>query len=372
MTTDTTTDTTTMDMATTDMATTTTSDMSADTAAGPVITGVVVIGDARLADQALALAERHGWPVIAEPASGITGAPQLMAHAPLFLTTQFLARHRPDVVVTFGRFALSRPVAALVRSAGQHLAVSRDGSVDPLLTASELLTAAPVLDGRAPASWLQSFSDASTAVGAIVQSLSGLSSLTAVRDVGAVLTHDDAVLLAASRTVRDAEATWATTSARVFMNRGANGIDGLVSTAWGIAVGSGRRTVALLGDLAFLHDVNGLLAHDGVPRPRLTFVVLDNDGGGIFSSLEQGEPRFAAHFEQVFGTPHGLRLVDVARAHGIEATEVDTLEGLRTELAGNAQGVRVIVVRLPDRASEEQTSRRLKARCAEAVDALPT
>ena len=100
-------------------------------------------------------------------------------------------------------------------------------------------------------------------------------------------------------------------------NRGANGIDGVVSTAVGVAL-SGVRTTLLIGDVAFLHDTNGLLglAARGVD---LTIVVVDNDGGGIFSFLPQRTSLPGDRFEQLFGTPHGVDLVAVARAHGVDA-----------------------------------------------------
>ena len=136
----------------------------------------------------------------------------------------------------------------------------------------------------------------------------------------------------------------------MFANRGANGIDGFVSTARGIAEGRApAHTVAFCGDLCFLHDTNGLL---GADWPNLTFVVVDNDGGGIFSYLPQhGLP----DFERLFATPHGLDLVAVARAHGVTAervTESGDWPGLLEA------GPQVIVVPV-DRAASVAGHRRL-------------
>ena len=140
---------------------------------------------------------------------------------------------------------------------------------------------------------------------------------------------DDALLLvAASWPVRQVEAfAGRRTGLRVIGNRGANGIDGLVSTAWGAALAhqaqGGGAGLALMGDLAFLHDHNGLLVGAGEPRPDLVVVVTDNDGGGIFHQLEQGRPEHAGSFERIFGTPVGRDLVAVAQAAGVPAVAGD-------------------------------------------------
>src|SRR6185437_16311885 len=106
---------------------------------------------------------------------------------------------------------------------------------------------------------------------------------------------------------------------RVLANRGASGIDGLISAAIGAALAhqaaGGGPAVALLGDLAFLHDAPGLMLGPGEPRPDLCLVVVNNDGGGIFSDLEQAA--FTGPFERLFGTPHGTGLDHLAAAFGL-------------------------------------------------------
>jgi 2-succinyl-5-enolpyruvyl-6-hydroxy-3-cyclohexene-1-carboxylate synthase len=171
---------------------------------------------------------------------------------------------------------------------------------------------------------------------------------------------DDALLLvAASWPVRQVEMfAGRRTGLRVIGNRGANGIDGLVSTAWGAALAhqgqGGGPALALMGDLAFLHDHNGLLVGAGEPRPDLVIVVTDNDGGGIFHQLEQGRPEHGDSFERIFGTPLGRDLAAVAQAAGVPAVAVADLAGLDQALARamSAGGVHVLVARVPDRAAE--------------------
>jgi 2-succinyl-5-enolpyruvyl-6-hydroxy-3-cyclohexene-1-carboxylate synthase len=104
----------------------------------------------------------------------------------------------------------------------------------------------------------------------------------------------------------------------VHSNRGANGIDGVVATAVGVAIGSGAPTAVLLGDIAFCHDASSLTALAG-RRLDLTIVVVDNDGGAIFSFLPQATSLTSQRFEQLFGTPHGTDVVEVARAFGLRA-----------------------------------------------------
>jgi 2-succinyl-5-enolpyruvyl-6-hydroxy-3-cyclohexene-1-carboxylate synthase len=151
---------------------------------------------------------------------------------------------------------------------------------------------------------------------------------------------------------------------RVLANRGANGIDGVLSTAVGVAL-AGRPTTALLGDLAFLHDANGLLGATDRGLD-LVVVVVDNRGGGIFSFLPQAELLPAERFERLFGTPHDVDLVALAAAHGVPGVVVDTAAELDEALAvaRAGRGVRLVVART-DRVANVALHRELQA----AVDA---
>jgi 2-succinyl-5-enolpyruvyl-6-hydroxy-3-cyclohexene-1-carboxylate synthase len=130
--------------------------------------------------------------------------------------------------------------------------------------------------------------------------------------------------------VRDLE-WFGGSNARAHANRGANGIDGVVSTGLGIALG-GASTVVLVGDLAFVHDSSALvgLADRGLD---LRIVVVDNDGGGIFSFLPQATALDHDRFEQLFGTPLGVDIVALATAHGLESRSVETSEELQAQLS---------------------------------------
>lgn len=159
------------------------------------------------------------------------------------------------------------------------------------------------------------------------------------------LREGDQLLLGASNPVRDAAlVSTPRPGVRVLSNRGVAGIDGTVSAAVGAALHHSGRTIALIGDLTFLHDASGLLIGRGEPRPDdLTIVVANDDGGGIFELLEQGDPQYAGVFERVFGTPHGMDLSALCAAYRIPHRQVG-LEELALELAGPATGFRVLEV----------------------------
>ncbi|MBB5914454.1 2-succinyl-5-enolpyruvyl-6-hydroxy-3-cyclohexene-1-carboxylate synthase [Nocardia transvalensis] len=177
--------------------------------------------------------------------------------------------------------------------------------------------------------------------------------------------HDgDQLLLGASNPVRDAAlVSYPRPGVKVLSNRGVAGIDGTVSTAVGAALSHPGRTVALIGDLTFLHDASGLLLGPGEPRPAdLTIVVANDDGGGIFELLEQGDPQYAGVFERVFGTPHGMDLAALCAAYRIPHRQVDPAE-LAVELTGHAHGIRVLEV-----ATERSSLRELHATVRAGID----
>ena len=140
------------------------------------------------------------------------------------------------------------------------------------------------------------------------------------------------LVVSSSMPVRDVE--WyggARADITVLANRGANGIDGVIATAIGIALATRLPTALLIGDIAFLHDSSALvgLAARGVD---LTIVVVDNDGGGIFSFLPQATALPHERYEQLFGTPHGADVVALAAAHGLPAEEVASIDDLHRHL----------------------------------------
>ena len=352
--------------------------------------GVIVVGDViddESREAAVALADSCGWPLIAEP-SGLPSfdSDTLIAHASVLVADpSFRARHQPDLVITVGRVGLSRGVLALIAGAGAHVVVDPRPPArwaDPLRTASLVVGAVPEppTEFVHDPAWLDSWRAAADAAEDVVSELLDDESLftgpTVARLLMATAEPSGVVLVAASWPVRHVEAYALPRDEMplVIGNRGTSGIDGLLATAWGVAVAhqsevrsenpsAPATAYALVGDLAFLYDINGLLAGQGDTRPDLVMVVIDNDGGGIFSSLEQSDSRFADSFDRVFGTPHALDLVAVAEAHGIPARRVATsrefLDAVDDSVA--AGGVRVVVAGTGSRAKEGEVVRAVQA-----------
>jgi 2-succinyl-5-enolpyruvyl-6-hydroxy-3-cyclohexene-1-carboxylate synthase len=156
-------------------------------------------------------------------------------------------------------------------------------------------------------------------------------------------------------------------SLTVVASRGLAGIDGCVSTAVGLALAQpGRPAYALMGDLTFLHDTNGLLIGPLEPHPDLTIIVTNDDGGGIFALLEPGEPGRAADFERVFGTPTGAAIADICRAHGVSHTVASTAAELSGVVGARPDGLRVVEVRV-DRSGLRDLHARLRVAAASAL-----
>ncbi len=169
------------------------------------------------------------------------------------------------------------------------------------------------------AAWTERSAQAERAIAKALAAEAQLSEPGVARAVADNLPDGARLVVASSMPVRDLE-WFGGPMAIAHANRGANGIDGVLSTALGLAIG-GTTTVALVGDIAFLHD-SGALTALARREADLRIVVVDNDGGGIFSFLPQASALPTARFEELFGTPHGSDLVAVARAHGLDATTV--------------------------------------------------
>jgi 2-succinyl-5-enolpyruvyl-6-hydroxy-3-cyclohexene-1-carboxylate synthase len=320
------------------------------------------------------LAERAGWPLLAEPTSGARVGVNAIRTYRLLLSGE-LAQHVERVVV-LGHPTLSRPVTRLIsREDVEVVAAPGPGGVvtDPGRVARHLGLVPTVSDAAPTADdqdWLDSWRVADDALSArvdeLVDGLPELDALHVAREVAAAVGPYATLVAGSSNPVRDLDLMTVPYPPHehrfVVGNRGLAGIDGTVSSAVGVALGrrEASRTLALLGDVTFLHDANGLVIGPGEPRPDLTLVVVNDDGGSIFATLEQGADPYAAAFERVFGTPHGVDLEALCAATHTAYTRVDTVAALRTALARAPGGIHVVEARV-DRARRRATNAAITA-----------
>ena len=318
----------------------------AGTLASKSTRGLLVIGHDRGGLEVAAVSafiESLGWPVISE--DPLTFA-QANAHASLFLTATSIAKDlAPDTVIVIGRTTLSRSVNALIKSARSTFVIDpRIATVDSDRAADKRFTDLPELYvAPADLEWIAKWQKYSERTAKVVNEISIWSEPVIAREIAANLPAETAIFIASSRPIRDLEAFAAARSGVItYANRGLAGIDGNISTATGIATHHGSA-IAVLGDLAFLHDLTGLIHHDQV---NLKIFVVNNDGGGIFSTLPQ---RGVEGFEEVFGTPHGLDPAAIAKSMGINAKTIDNAADLSKEITEPIKGLSVVVLDVPNR-----------------------
>lgn len=341
---------------------------------------VVVAGDGA-GPAARALAEAAGWPLLAEPSSGARGGPHAVAAYRLLLGRPELGG-RVRSVVLLGRPTLSRPVSALLAREDVDLTVvAPDGSgwPDAGRSADRVLPAVPPAwlvpaGADADAGWLEAWRAADAAAvdaldavldvdpGPRTRALPPLSGPRAVREVARASAPDDVLVVGSSNPVRDLDlvARW-DRPPTVLANRGLAGIDGMLSTAAGVALGLPERRVrVLVGDLTFLHDVGGLLRPSTEQEADLQVVVLNDGGGSIFATLEHGAPERARTFERVFATPQTVDVAALCAGYGVRHVRVSDVPALAAALAAPGRGTSVVEVRV-DRTDRRALGERIDA-----------
>ena len=366
---------------------------------------VVLAGD-DAGSAARVLAESAGLPLLAEPTSGSRAGDHAIRTYRLLLGTALGAAI--ERVIVIGHPTLSRPVTALLSrpdialyAVRTRTGVATDPArraiildVPPALTPALPLGQTPGLAPDADAKWLTAWQAADAAlaerVDAHVEALPDLHALHVAAEVSAALSPGQSLVVGSSNPIRDLDLMLPPyrpgEHRLVVANRGLAGIDGTVSTAIGVALGrAGRipppgrgnppspddggiprpgRSLAVMGDLTFLHDSGGLLIGPDEPRPDLTIVVVNDDGGSIFALLEQGTPDYAAAFERVFATPVHADLQALAGASHTAYRRVESRVELREALSETATGPLVIEARV-GRADRRETAAALGALAAD-------
>lgn len=366
--------------------------------------GVVVIGSTWPTDVAnldLRVFDRLGWPVLAEPISNLRRPGTLAAGQALLGADAWLAGHRPEVVLQLGATPTTRATQAFVASADRLIVADRihpdpdpehratlrlradlpavldalrgndvaqrtaGGSLGIAITApADRPPATDVIAERvaaavepAPDGWLATWRDADgrarAAIDGVMDGWGDLSEPRIARDVAATVPDGGTLVIGNSTPIRDLDLTMAPRDGvRVIANRGASGIDGLVSTAIGAASASRGPTVALVGDLSAIHDLGALAWNTRRIELDLTIVVIDNGGGQIFSLLP--DPRPPEHRE-LFVTPPELHLAETFGTFGLPTTRRDDPGALTSRIASAHQGgIRMVVVSVASTSDRER------------------
>jgi 2-succinyl-5-enolpyruvyl-6-hydroxy-3-cyclohexene-1-carboxylate synthase len=302
----------------------------------PAGKGLVVVGHDGI--DVSEFTDSLGVPVISEnPLS----YPKAVAHASLFS-----GKLEVDWVVVVGRTTLSRSTNTLISKAKSVFVIDpRASKVDPKRSATKIFSNIPQIIGSAE-KWNLS-SD--------LIKIDGWSEPAAAQCIAENLPNGSSLYVASSRPIRDLEAFASPrTGVEVFANRGLAGIDGNLSTALGIA--SKRDCAfAIVGDLAFLHDLTALVNQEKI---KLKLLVINNDGGGIFSTLPQAG---VEGFEKIFGTPHGRDLFEIARAFDVPVTEINDLKSLKAFMSPPTK-FEIAILQMPDRESNAALIKELAKR----------
>jgi 2-succinyl-5-enolpyruvyl-6-hydroxy-3-cyclohexene-1-carboxylate synthase len=351
--------------------------------------GVIVAGrqlDPELREPLATLALVAGFPILAEPTSQVRCGPHDRSHVvttydQLLRDERFRDSVRPDLVLRFGEMPTSKPLRAwLTDSDCDQIVVDPGcGWNEPTRRAAALLRADPTElasgwaarlgneERPAPVRWLEAEVAARAALDSHLDGLDEITEPALHLALGRAHQEGDLVYTASSMPIRDQEAFLPSTGtdATFLCNRGANGIDGLISSGIGAAHAGGRPTTILSGDLGLLHDIGGLAALREVSTP-VRIVVIDNDGGGIFGFLPQAEALPEEEFEALLGTPRGVDVAKTAELFDLPHRRLEALADL-PEILGAGTGL--IEVRV-DRQANVELHRRLAERVGAAVSSL--
>jgi 2-succinyl-5-enolpyruvyl-6-hydroxy-3-cyclohexene-1-carboxylate synthase len=306
--------------------------------------GVIFVSSPLSAAAAIKLGRQLQWPVLAEPGSNArTAGVGIQNYATAFSDPETSAALQADVVITAGRFGLSRSVNRYVQNASLHIAAGKFPlDADPFASAKHHILQIPEADiPAAPAEWLELWHTKIPQPAAPNE----WGMAAAIYEIAKQTAAGDLVWFAASRIVRIADGYWPVDHpAMQLMNRGTNGIDGLIASATGASLVHQGQTRLLIGDIAYLHDLSSLALPNTETKPNLQIIVFNNHEGQIFRGLEQGADEYENVFDRAFGTPQHHNLSALATALGWESEVVSNLSELTA--AVSKSGPRVIVVEL--------------------------
>ena len=324
-------------------------------------TGILIIGHDNAgytSNEVNIFIDKLKWPVIAENPLSF---PKAHPYAALFLSDPKIREALvPENIIVIGRTTLSRSINEFVKLAKNLIVIDpRVADIDNNRQADLLLKSLPsevISEFTNLDVWQKASELAATEIKSFVWS-----EQAAIKSICESLTSMSALFVGSSRPVRDIEAfTKFQSGILVFANRGLAGIDGNISTVFGIAQ-EHETTNSIMGDLTFLHDISALT---NATEENLRIFVIDNNGGGIFSTLPQAGSN---GFEQVFGTPHNLDLVKVISGFGVSVGRVSDFTGLELILRKPVNGFEVVVIEVPSREINAQMLKEITQRVSNAV-----
>ena len=314
---------------------------------------VLIVGHDRAGfavSEIVAFAKSISAPIITEDPLAFKDA---IAHAPILLSDENVrSQLNPDVTFVIGRTTLSRSINNYILGAKRLVVIDpRMESVDTARTADEKLFNIPKIESNIVRDndWFALWQKFELLAAKSISELPDWCEGSIAKSIAAEIKDGSALFISSSRPIRDLE-SFATPRGGLttYANRGLAGIDGNISVAMGIATRY-QKAIAVIGDLGFLHDVAALTNAEAV---NLLLIVIDNDGGGIFSTLPQ---RGIAGFESIFGTPHGIDIAKVAASYGISNVIVKNAADLSHEIVHHQEGIRVVVVKVPHRDANADT-----------------
>jgi 2-succinyl-5-enolpyruvyl-6-hydroxy-3-cyclohexene-1-carboxylate synthase len=346
--------------------------------------GVVVAGryerDTPLGQAAAAFCEAAGWPLLADPLSGARRGDAAIAHYDALLRDGTLAAElHPDLVIRVGDLPVSKPLRTWLANLddARQVALDPEGAwqdpasvlsdslaLEPAAALAGLVSKPPATDTDWLAEWRAADEQAAEAINGVLAG-EKISEPGVAAELGVLLGQTATLFVASSMPVRDIETFWPvrTDAPRVLCNRGANGIDGTVSSAFGAAAATDGPVVLLIGDVALAHDIGGLLAAQRLGL-KLTIVLVDNEGGGIFDFLPVSRATMAQEddiYTDHVATPTGINFAQAAELYGLAYERIETIPALRAALEQALQlqtGSTIVHVKT-DRATNVHLHRRV-------------
>lgn len=317
--------------------------------------GLIVAGEivkSGVAEAIISLSEKTGWPIIADPLSQLRSNEKAIDSYDAFLRDDEVKDAlKPEAIIRFGALPVSKALMQFIKRHNDtaHVIVDADGgwrdpshmathmiNVDESAFCREMVQRLESCESQWPALWQK----VNNAARSEMKKAEGMDEGALFRQFLQAVPAGSSVFAGNSMPIRDLDSFLFSgeQTIRFHGNRGANGIDGLVSTALGIAA-SGEKVYAVMGDLSFFHDVNGLLAAK-MNDLSMTILVMNNDGGGIFSYLPQAGER--KHFERLFGTPSGLKFDHAAALYGCHYVRIESVGRLQEELSAQRDGITIL------------------------------